>query len=123
VSEPDFESQLSALYRVTPRQADDDAFVAQIDAALDAHLRRRRWILTLLGMAGGGITFAAFARLEASVLLQRFFASTFDVLVGLTSMSPISMTPISMTWGVVATGAVIALLLLPAFMRTVIDPK
>jgi hypothetical protein len=123
VSEPDFQSQLAELYRVTPRQADDDAFLAQIDAALDVHLRRRRWILTLLGMLGGGITFAAFVRLEANALLQRFFASTFDVFVGLTSMSPISMTPISMTWGVVATGVVIALLLLPAFMRTVIDPK
>ena len=113
MSEPDFESQLAALYRATPRQSDEDAFLAQIDAALEAQLRRRRWILTALGMVGGGITFAVFVRLEANAVLQRFFASALDVLSGLTSMS----------WGVVATGVVIASLLLPALMRTVIDPK
>jgi hypothetical protein len=113
VSEPDFQSQMAALYRVSPRQSDANAFLAQMDAALDAHLRRRRWLLALLGMLGGGVTFAAFIRLEPSALLQRFFASTFDLLAAVTSMS----------WGMAATGVVIVLLLLPAFMRAVVDPK
>jgi hypothetical protein len=113
VSEPDFESQLAALYRDAPRQVDDAAFLAQVDARLDVHLHRRRWILTSLGMLGGAITLAAFVRLEANATLQRLFAS---VVGTIENMLPIS-------WDVGVALVLVALLVLPAFMRAVIDPK
>jgi hypothetical protein len=112
VSGHDFESQIAALYRDTRPLVDDAAFLAQVDANLERYLLRRRWVLTTLGILGGGITVSALVYLEVVDMLRRFLASSLDLMAGLNAVS----------WGGVAIG-LIALLALPAFMRTVIDPS
>lgn len=113
MSEPDFESQLAALYREPSTLPDDAAFLAQVDAQIDQHVRRRRWILISLGLFGGAITFAALLRLGANVRSKQAFALILDAVAGAFS-SP---------WSSGLVVLLVALLVLPAFMRAAIDPK
>jgi len=113
VSEPDFESQIAALYRETPSMPDDAAFVAQVDARIDSYLWRRRLILTLLGAIGGAITFAVLQRFDAVPMLKSILVESYG-LIGST---------LSVPWGTPVLALLVVLLVLPAFVRTVIDPK
>jgi hypothetical protein len=112
VSGHDFESQIAALYRDPRPLADDAAFLAQVDANLERYLLRRRWVLTTLGILGGGITVSALVYLEADDMLRRFLASGLDLVAGVNAIP----------WAGVAV-ALIGLLALPALMRNVIDPS
>jgi hypothetical protein len=110
VSEPSFESQLAALYRETPPAHDERAFLAKVDAELSRQLHRRRLVLTLLGGVGGAVSLAAIVQLEATAGLRERLASALHTLA-------------SVEWGFATSAALIVSLLVPVFMRAVIDPR
>jgi hypothetical protein len=112
VPAPDFDAQIAALYVEPCALPDDAAFLARVEASIDERLQRRRWVLVSLGVMGAAITLLVCARLEASASLRDIF---FLISRGITEA-------FANPWGGVAI-LLVALLVLPAFMRAAIDPK
>lgn len=110
MSERSFESQLASLYRQAPPSPDDRAFLAQVDAELTRHVRRRRLLLAALGAVGGAVSVTAILRLEAAAGMRDLLRSAFHVVA-------------SVELGVATTAVLIASLALPVLMRALIDPK
>lgn len=110
MSEPDFESQLAALYRDPPALPDDRAFLAKVDAELTRQLRRRRLVLTALGGAGGAVSVAAIVRLDAAAGVRELCTNALHSLA-------------AVQWGFATTALLIVALLVPVMMRALIDPK
>lgn len=110
MSEPDFAAQLAAMYRETQPAADDRAFLWRVDAELTRHLRRRRLLLAALGGVGGAVSIAAIVRLDAATGLRELLH------VALHAAG-------SVEWGFATTALLIVSLLVPVFVRGMIDPK
>ena len=110
MSERNFEAQLASLYRETPPSPDDRAFLAQVDVELTRHVRRRRLVLAALGGVGGAVSAAAIVRLDAAAGLRELLRSAFHAVA-------------SVEWGFATLAVLIASLLVPVLMRTLIDPK
>jgi hypothetical protein len=113
MSEHELEARVAALYREKVSLPDEAAFLVRTNARLDRYLFRRRVLLGTLGLLGGGATLVVYSRLNASELAREAVALALNALDALASVS----------WGFTAAGVLMAILLLPAFMRAVIDPK
>ena len=113
MSEHDFEGQVAALYRDAPATADDAAFLAHLDALVSRRRRTRWWVLTTLGALGASTTVLLLGRAEVGAIVERSLGSAQAVLAGVSSVP----------WNAAAALVLVSLLLLPAFIRSLVDPK
>jgi hypothetical protein len=113
VSGLDFESQVAALYQETSSSADEAAFLARVDARVSHQRRTRRWVLATLGTLGASTTVMLLGRSEMGPIVERWIGSAHSVLAEVSSVP----------WNAAAALVFVSVLILPAFIRALVDPK
>ena len=92
---------------------DTAAFLARVESRISRQRRTRRWVLATLGTLGAGTTVMLLGREEVSAIIGRGIGSAHAVLAEVSSIP----------WGASAALVLVSLLILPAFFRSLVDPK
>ena len=111
--EHDFEDQVASLYRDAGPAMDDAAFLARVDSRLSQLRRTRRSVLATLGTLGASTTVMVLGRSEVSAIVERWVGMAHAMLADV----------VSIPWSAAVALVLVSLLILPAFVRSLVDPK
>ena len=113
MSAHDFEAQVAAVYRDAGPAPDTAAFLAHVDASISRQRRLRRWVLATLGTVGAATTIMVLGREEVTAIIEGWLGSAHAMLAEVSSIP----------WDFAAGLVLVTLLILPAFVRSLVDPK